>query len=184
MKRVQVVLPLLLSLSFLLLFCTTQAQECEVCTDVLTDVMRRAEKASSESGESSISQETIRKSLESLCEEVSGEDDKKEKLCFFIGAHKQSATSIINEVTRPLSFPKPPAKVCAELKNKDSQICDLKYDKPIDWDNLDLDKMRVKQLKELLLKLKDSCKGCVEKADYISRIKELKPKSAEPRQEL
>lgn len=51
-----------------------------VCTDVLTDVMRRAEKASSESGESSVSQETIRKSLESLCEEVSGEDDKKEKL--------------------------------------------------------------------------------------------------------
>lgn len=66
--------------------------------------------------------------------------------------------SIINEVTRPLSFPKPPAKVCAELKSKDSQICDLKYDKPIDWDNLDLDKMRVKQLKELLLKLKDNCK--------------------------
>jgi len=42
--------------------------------------MKRAEKSSSESGESSISQETIRKSLESFCEEVSGEDDKKEKL--------------------------------------------------------------------------------------------------------
>jgi len=61
-------------------------------------------------------------------------------------------------VTRPLSFPKPPGKVCAELKAKDSQICDLKYDKPIDWDSLDLDKMRVKQLKDLLLKLKDNCK--------------------------
>lgn len=49
-------------------------------------------------------------------------------------------------------------------------------DKPIDWDNLDLSKMRVKQLKELLTKLGDSCKGCAEKSDYVQRINELKPK--------
>jgi hypothetical protein len=49
-------------------------------------------------------------------------------------------------------------------------------DKPIDWDNLNLDKMRVGQLKDLLRKLGDSCKGCVEKVDFVQRIRELMPK--------
>lgn len=38
-----------------------------------------------------------------------------------------SATSTIGDVTKPLSFYMPPAKICEKLKAKDSQICELKY---------------------------------------------------------
>ncbi|KAI1724895.1 degradation arginine-rich protein for mis-folding domain-containing protein [Ditylenchus destructor] len=154
-------------------FVSAQDTECEVCTDVLTNIMKKVEEQSA----SVNNQDVIRQALLDYCESVVGNDDRKEKLCFYIGAHKDSATSIVNDVVRPLSFPKPPSKVCLDLKAKDSQICDLKYDKPIDWDSLELEKMKVKQLKELLSKLGDKCKGCTEKSDYIQRINELKPKS-------
>lgn len=49
-------------------------------------------------------------------------------------------------------------------------------DKPIDWNSITLETLKVKQLKELLAKLKGDCKGCTEKSDYIARINELKPK--------
>lgn len=44
----------------------------------------------------------------------------------------------------------PAEKVCEKLKTKDAQICELKFDKPIDWKTLDLKKMRVKELKGIL----------------------------------
>jgi len=43
--------------------------------------------------------------------------------------------------------------------------------------------MRVGQLRELLRKLGDSCKGCVEKVDFVQRIRELMPKK-EAKEEL
>uniref|UniRef100_A0A915EEW8 ARMET N-terminal domain-containing protein n=1 Tax=Ditylenchus dipsaci TaxID=166011 RepID=A0A915EEW8_9BILA len=76
------------------------SQECEVCTDVLTEVVKRV----TESSASVNDQEAIKSKLISYCEEVIGDDEKREKFCFFIGAHKQAATSIVNEVVKPLSF--------------------------------------------------------------------------------
>jgi hypothetical protein len=43
--------------------------------------------------------------------------------------------------------------------------------------------MRVKQLKELLAKLGDTCKGCTEKVEFVKRIQELKP-TTKPKEEL
>ncbi|KAL3100424.1 hypothetical protein niasHS_001727 [Heterodera schachtii] len=153
-----------------LIYASAEYDECEVCTDLFTEVMKKVD----ESGEKG--EPAVKKMIIEHCKSVKGVDDKKEKLCFFIGAHPDSATSVLGDIAKPLSFHKPPKKICSQLKEKDSQICALKYDKPIDWDSLVLEKMRVKQLKELLLKLGDSCKGCTEKVDYITRINELKPK--------
>lgn len=47
--------------------------------------------------------------------------------CFYIGALPESATSIMNEVSKPLSWSMPPEKVCEKLRTKDAQICELKY---------------------------------------------------------
>lgn len=47
--------------------------------------------------------------------------------CYYIGARDISATMLIKEVTRPLSFSKPVEKICEDLKKKDSQICELRY---------------------------------------------------------
>ncbi|CAK5066839.1 unnamed protein product [Meloidogyne enterolobii] len=141
------------------------------------------------SGEN-VNDELVRKNLWDYCSEVynkrdskNSDEERKDKMCFYIGAHKDSSASMIGDAVKTLAYKKPPLKVCKDLKTKDAQICSLKYDKPIDWDSLDLDKMRVGQLRELLRKLGDSCKGCVEKVDFVQRIRELMPKK-EAKEEL
>lgn len=69
-------------------------------------------------------------------------------------------------------------KICEKLKKKDSQICELKYDKQIDLSTVDLRKLRVKELRRILDDWGEVCKGCVEKYDFIRRIHELMPKYA------
>jgi len=65
-------------------------------------------------------------------------------------------------------------KVCERLKKKDSQICELVYDVPIDLKTLNFKKARVKVLKKILNdQFNDPCKGCIEKDDYVRRIKAL-----------
>uniref|UniRef100_A0A914R1L1 Mesencephalic astrocyte-derived neurotrophic factor homolog n=1 Tax=Parascaris equorum TaxID=6256 RepID=A0A914R1L1_PAREQ len=44
----------------------------------------------------------------------------------------------------------PPEKVCEKLRTKDAQICELKFDKSIDWKTVDVKKLRVKELKKIL----------------------------------
>ena len=50
--------------------------------------------------------------------------------CYYIGAMEISATKLVKEVIRPLSFSKPVEKICEDLKKKDSQICELRYGEP------------------------------------------------------
>ena len=48
---------------------------------------------------------------------------------------------------------------------------------PIDLKTIKLEKQRVKTLRKILNdQFGDSCKGCVEKADFVKRIRELAPK--------
>lgn len=99
----------------------------------------------------------------------------------------------MNEVSKPLSWSMPPEKVCERLKTKDAQICELRYgtfclcfdmlhccyplaEKQIDWSTIDLNKMRVKELKKILDDWGETCKACTEKSEFIKRIEELKPK--------
>jgi hypothetical protein len=71
----------------------------------------------------------------------------------------------------------PAEKICEKLKPKDSQICELKYEKQLDWKNINLNKMRVKELKKILSDWGEQCGAhCVEKSDFIKKIEDLKPK--------
>ena len=47
--------------------------------------------------------------------------------CYYIGASDISATKLVREITKPLSFGKPTEKICEALKKKDEQICELRY---------------------------------------------------------
>jgi len=96
--------------------------------------------------------------------------------CYYIGGTDDAATGLIGEVTKPLSFHVPPEVICKKLKKKDSQICELKYEKQLDWKNINLQKMRVKQLKKILSDWGEDCRGCIEKSDFIAKIQLLKPK--------
>ena len=49
-------------------------------------------------------------------------------------------------------------------------------DKDINWDDVNLKKLKVRDLKKILSNWGEICDGCLEKTDYIKRIEELKPK--------
>uniref|UniRef100_A0A1I7ZCS5 Mesencephalic astrocyte-derived neurotrophic factor homolog n=1 Tax=Steinernema glaseri TaxID=37863 RepID=A0A1I7ZCS5_9BILA len=159
-----------LNSSFILILAvvlTATAQQCEVCSKVLADVMAKVPAADAKN---------TNKIAEAIREHCGGVRGRDHKFCFYIGALPESATSIMNDVSKPLSWSMPPAKVCEKLKSKDAQICDLKYEKAIDWSTVDLKKLRVKELKKILESWGEVCKGCTEKTDFVARINELKPK--------
>lgn len=47
--------------------------------------------------------------------------------CYYIGGLEESATKIVTEMSKPLSWGLPVDKVCQKLKKKDVQVCDLRY---------------------------------------------------------
>lgn len=88
-------------------------------------------------------------------------------------------------MSRPMSWNMPADKICREkLLKKDSQICDLKYEKQIDVNSVDLKTLKVKDLKKILSDWGEDSKGFTEKSEFIKRIEELKPKFARPSSEL
>jgi mesencephalic astrocyte-derived neurotrophic factor homolog len=87
----------------------------------------------------------------------------------------ESATKIVTELSKPLSYGLPVDKICERLKKKDSQVCDLRYEKEIDLKNVDLKTLRVRDLKKILSNWDEKCDSCIEKSEFIKRIEELKP---------
>ncbi|VDM43587.1 unnamed protein product [Toxocara canis] len=89
-----------------------------VCVKVLSDAMANVPSKDKSSPD---------KIAEAIREHCGSLKSKEHKLCFYIGALPESATSIMNEVSKPLSWSMPPEKVCEKLRAKDAQICELKY---------------------------------------------------------
>jgi len=124
--------------------------------------------------------------------------------CYYLGGLEESATGILGELSKPLSWSMPADKICEKLKKKDAQICDLRFgtcntrafssflqisgsiiqceidifvsEKQIDLNTVNLKKLKVRDLKKILNDWEETCDGCIEKTDFIKRIEELKPK--------
>lgn len=144
--------------------------DCEVCVKFLTKFDATL------SDEVRGNQEKLTNALKKTCGKAK---NKEQKFCFYVGGVAESATYILKEITKPLGFFKPPSAICEALKKKDAQICDLAYEKPLDWKNINLKKMRVKELKKILSDWEEGCKGCVEKSDFIKKIESVKSKYVE-----
>lgn len=54
---------------------------------------------------------------------------KENRFCYYIGGMEDSATGILGEMSKPISWGLPMLKVCEKLKKKDAQICELRYGK-------------------------------------------------------
>uniref|UniRef100_A0A8D0H5X6 Cerebral dopamine neurotrophic factor n=1 Tax=Sphenodon punctatus TaxID=8508 RepID=A0A8D0H5X6_SPHPU len=116
---------------------------------------------------------TIEDELTSSCINTKGRENR---LCYYIGATRDSATKIISEVSRPMSSHVPVSKICEKLKKIDIQICELKYERKLDLASVDLSKMRVSELRKILDSWGEVCRACIEKTDFVNLIKELAPK--------
>ncbi|XP_043237575.1 mesencephalic astrocyte-derived neurotrophic factor homolog [Amphibalanus amphitrite] len=157
----------LIALFQLALVSSLKSGDCEVCIGVLNKIYKAIP------AEDSSNQDKILKSLQDVCAELKG---KEHKFCYYVGGVEDSATRTLKDITQPMSYSMPAEKICERLKKKDDQICELRYDKQIDLNNVDLKKLKVRDLKKILADWDEICDGCLEKTDFIRRIEELKPK--------
>uniref|UniRef100_A0A6B2EA67 Mesencephalic astrocyte-derived neurotrophic factor homolog n=1 Tax=Phlebotomus kandelakii TaxID=1109342 RepID=A0A6B2EA67_9DIPT len=141
-------------------------EDCEVCfktvrkfADTLTEDVKKDTKK-------------IEEKFKVFCK---SQKNKEHRFCYYLGGLEESATGILGELSKPLSWSMPANKVCEKLKKMDAQICDLRYEKQIDLNTVDLKKLKVRDLKKILTDWDENCDGCLEKTDYINRIEELKP---------
>ncbi|XP_014212909.1 mesencephalic astrocyte-derived neurotrophic factor homolog [Copidosoma floridanum] len=141
--------------------------ECEVCIAVIEKFSK------SLPDESKSNTKNIEQEFKKFCAPSKG---KENRLCYYLGGLEESATGILSELSRPLSYHKPADKICEELKKKDAQVCVLRFEKQIDLSTVDLKKLKVRDLKKVLNDWDEVCEGCIEKTDFIKRIEELKPK--------
>lgn len=154
-------------LSFISVSSSLKEGECEVCVSVMR-------KFAGTLTETEVKDpKVIENKFRNYCEEVKG---KEHRLCYYLGGLAESATGILGEMSKPMSWQMPADKICEKLKKKDSQICELRYDKSIDLKTVDLKKLKVRDLKKILSGWDEECDGCIEKSDFIKRIEELKPK--------
>nr|CAB3263611.1 mesencephalic astrocyte-derived neurotrophic factor homolog [Phallusia mammillata] len=167
MDKTRVLVFFIFAFSVYLVDIVSADDECEVCVKFLTRFQKIMDEENIED------EKAVKKRLQQECREAKG---KENRFCYYVGGTDDAATNMLGDVSKPCSFHKPPEKICAALKKKDSQICELKYEKQVDWKNVNLKKMRVKQLKKILEEWGEDCRGCVEKQEFIDKINKLKPK--------
>lgn len=163
-------LPIFIALVVLTITQTTNGlkeEDCEVCVKT---VRRFAETLSDSTKKD---HKKIEGEFKKFCK---AQKNKEQRFCYYLGGLEDSATGILNELSKPLSWSMPAEKVCEKLKKMDAQVCDLRYEKQIDLSAVDLKKLKVRDLKKILSDWDESCDGCLEKTDFIKRIEELKPK--------
>lgn len=148
-----------------------QADEdnCEVCVKFLKRFIDGLDEATKSNPKK------VEAAIRKACKTTKKDDNR---FCYYIGGLEESATSMLQELSKPISWSMPADKVCMKLYKQDEQICDLKYDKTMDLSVVDLKKLKVKDLKSILQDWDQQCRGCTEKQDFIKLIEELLPKYA------
>merc|ERR1711992_318178 len=143
-----------------------KGDDCEVCISVLSrfmDTLSKDEKSN---------KDAIEKQFKKYCKDLKL---KENRFCYFLGGTADAATGILGEMSKPMSWGMPSDKICEKLKKKDRQVCELAYEKQIDFSTVDFKKLKVKDLKKILSDWDENCDGCLEKSDFIKRIEEVKP---------
>jgi len=141
--------------------------ECEVCVTMLTKFIASLDETDKAS---SIS---VEKKFKQYCKTAKG---KEERLCYYVGGAETSATYILPEMAKPISWGMPAEKVCEKLNAKDSAVCELRTTVQRDLSTVDLNKLKVKELKQVLNDWGEDCLGCSEKIEFVKRVQELMPK--------
>lgn len=141
-------------------------EDCEVCIKTVRKFSESLDDATKKDPK------RIEDKFKDYCKVSKG---KENRFCYYLGGLEESATGILGELSKPISWSMPAEKICEKLKKKDAQICDLRYDKQIDLNTVDLKKLKVRDLKKILNDWDETCDGCIEKTDFINRIEQLKP---------
>lgn len=129
----------------------------QVCSKVMDDV--RATLSKDEARQ----KPAIEAAMGTYC---ARDDLNEKKICYYIDPIKR-------DVAQPFSLGMPALKVCQRINKTNPEICTVKY--PVQTEKMekqDISKLRVKQLKQILADRGVECKGCVEKEEFVARVKE------------
>lgn len=153
---------ILISVLFLAI-CAAESdpKHCEVCLKVMTDIHKQTK---------NLENPKDKFKIESLIDKYCSKKNKKagpreRKLCYYILPIKRT-------ISTPLSFGVDPKGVCKKLDRQSAEICAVKYPIKLEGGTLNYKKMRVKQLKQILHERGVSCRGCVDKGQYIKKCKD------------
>jgi hypothetical protein len=108
----------------------------------------------------------IESAIGAHCANESALSAREKKICYYIDPIKLDAA-------QPFSLGMTADCLCKQINKSNPEICSVKF--PVKTENLekkDLTKLRVKQLKSILLDRGVECKGCVEKEEFIKKVQE------------
>jgi hypothetical protein len=94
--------------------------------------------------------------------------------CYFIHPIKR-------EISQPVKNGLPNDKICERLKKKSAEICSLRFASstmPTVDSNTDFSKLRVKDLKAIMMEKGIKCPECLEKADFVRKLESTLGKGA------
>lgn len=134
-------------------------RECEVCMKVMQEVRDAMPKADQRE------KPKIEKALGAHCEKDTL-SARERKICYYVDPIKR-------DVAQPFSLGMPVDRLCKRINKSNPEICSVKF--PVKTEKLekkDLSKLRVKQLKSILLDRGVECKGCVEKEEFIQKVQD------------
>lgn len=148
--------------------------DCEVCVGVIDKLSNLLEP------EEKTNMDAIEAKFRDFCENTAKKQDHR--FCYYVGGLEESATKIVGELSKPMSWGMPPLKICEKLMKKDAQICDLRYEKTIDLKTVDIKKLKIRDLRKILSDFDDPCDGCVEKSEFVKKVESIRDLQA--KQEL
>nr|CCA14058.1 SSP4 [Albugo laibachii Nc14] len=131
------------------------ASPCPVCVKVIGDV------------KTLYATKKYKKPEEALmhyCGKVVKVGTKEDKVCDNLKAMKM-------DVGVQVGFGKEAVRICEKFSGTNSDVCTIRYDVKVNEDT-DFTKLRVKQLKAILNGRGVQCVGCVEKDEFIKKIRE------------
>ena len=137
-------------------------KHCEVCLKVMIDIHADVKQLSNPKDKIAI---------ESLIEKYCSKKNKKagareRKLCYYILPIKRT-------ISTPMSFGAKAPDICKKLDRTSAEICAVKYPIKIEANGTtNYKKMRIKQLKQILRERGVSCRGCVDKGQFVKRCKD------------
>lgn len=144
-------------------------RECEVCVSTLNaiDALLPADKKKDKGAiEKAIGQHCTKSGFGSVwLPNPALTNPKDVKMCYYMEPIKKS-------ISTPFSTGMPKQKVCIRLKKDNPEICEIKYPLKVEKKDgvaVDYQKMKVKDLKEILNNRNAKCIGCSEKEEFVKK---------------
>merc|ERR1712060_193731 len=116
--------------------------------------------------------EKIEGVMQDYCDGAKG---KEKTMCYYMGVGDKemgTAGGVKREISSSFARGINAKRLCTRLKSKDAQMCELRFDKKVDVKNVDLKKLRVKELRKICDDEGIDTKSLVEKDGYIKKIKQ------------